>query len=271
MTMDLSVIIVNFNTADLTQACIESILASGSKLTIEIIVVDNGSSQKLKLSKSADLRLLANTSNLGFAKANNQGIKIARGEYLLLLNSDTKVKPKALDHLVGFARANPDAGVVGAKLLNLDGSVQASCLRLPTLARTLKHYWLGQKGLLDKYVPKPQVASQVEAVVGAAFLITPAALDKIRSLDERYFMYYEDLEYCKQVKKIGLKVYYLPTAQIIHYHGASGKNLASDVNQWRRLIVSSKIYHGSFAHYLIYLLTWTHQKVSTIWKRYLFS
>jgi len=99
------------------------------------------------------------------------------------------------------------------------------------------------------------------AVVGAAFLITPEAISRIGVLDERYFMYFEDLDYCRRVKKAGLKTYYLPEAEFTHLHGESGKGLSSSENQWRRLVPSSQIYHGILIHYLIILIMWTSQKV----------
>lgn len=269
--MELSIIIVNYNTKNLTLECIDSIYRYPPKGDYEVIVVDNGSSdggvaafRKLK-TLNPKLKIIENNENVGFAKANNQGIKIAKGEYLLLLNSDTKVTKGAIEEMVKFARVSPDAGAVAAKLLNPDGSVQASVFRFPTIWRAIRQYWLGQKGLLDKLAPADDMPIGVESAVMAAFLITPAARQKAGLLDEKYFFYFEDFDYCRRLATVDLKVYYLPNAKIYHYHGASGKNLADGANQWRRLIPSSKIYHGLVGHYIFNFILWSAQK----WKKLL--
>ena len=270
-SMDLSIIIVSYNTKSLTLACLNSIFGEGSDLAYEVIVVDNGSKDgsvealtNLKESQNQKLKLLENKENLGFSKANNQGIKIAKGNYILLLNSDTEIISGALDKLVAFANNTPDAGVIGAKLLNPNGSTQPSCLNLPSLSLAVREYFLGEKGLTSKFFPQTKQASPVDAVVGAAFLITQQAIRKVGLLDERYFFYFEDLDYCRKVKKSGLKTYYLPDATVIHYHGASGKS-EGEKQQTNKLIASSKVYHGMVGYYLYTLVLWLGQK----WQRFL--
>lgn len=263
--MEISVIIVSFNTKKLTLATIESLYKEASDLDFEIIAIDNnsqdGSVEMLRrCSKNSNFKLIENDKNMGFAFANNQGIKIAKGKYIFLLNSDTVVKKGALQKLLAFAKKHFDAGVVGPKLLNADGSVQPSVLRFPTIINAIKEYWFGQKWLFEKYAPKANRPVEVDSAVGAAFLITPEALKKVGKLDEKYFFYFEDIDYCKRTKEAGLKVYYLPDAEIIHYHGASGKKVADVSNQWRRLIPSSKLYHGVIKHYLLFLIMWLGQK-----------
>lgn len=261
---DLSIIIVNWNTKDLVLKCVESIKAIRPKVSYEIIVVDNASSEVLP--ESQDYKLLVNSENLGFAKACNIGINAAIGSFVLLLNSDTIVKTNALDDLVTFAKEKDDAGVVGAKLLNIDSTTQGSVTNFPNFSNAIKQYWFGQKKAFELYVPFGEEPREVEAVVGAAFLITPKALKKVGLMNEKYFMYYEDLDYCRRVINKGLKVYYLPKAQIIHYHGASGKKVVKSEFQWRRLIPSSKIYHGAIIHYLITFVIWSGQKWQKIFK-----
>ncbi len=255
MKKTISIIIVNYNTSDLTIDCLSSIAKDKSIPPYEIILIDNastdGSFDKFNELKWKNLVLVRNKENLGFAKAVNQGIKLSRGEYILLLNSDTTVKKGAIKKLIDFARRTKDVGVIVPRLLNADNSIQPSCFNLPSVSRAFKQYFLGQKGLLDKFYPTGKKPTVVESAVGAAFLITPIALKKVGLFDERYFMYFEDLDYCRRVNKKGLKVYYLPDSEIIHLHGQSGKNLASDKDQWKRLIPSSKIYYGTVNHYLI--------------------
>ncbi len=260
MKPDLSIIIVNFNTKDLIKDCVESIRKNCS-LNVEIIVVDNNSQDgSVEAIMKLGVVAIFNKGNFGFAKANNQGIKIAKSEYVFLLNSDTLIKKGSLEKILTFAKAHPDAGVVGPRLFFKDGSLQNSCLRFPTIGNAIKEYWFGEKGLFDKYAPKGKSPVVVDSLVGAAFLMTPAALKKVGGLDERYFFYFEDIDYCRKVKRAGLKVYYLPEAEIIHFEGASGKKIAKPKDQWRRLIPSSKIYHGTLKHYILTLIILIGQK-----------
>jgi GT2 family glycosyltransferase len=260
-----SIIIVNWNTKRLTVNCVRSIISSKPKIPYEIIVSDNGSTDgsvealRQLQRKTSKLHLLKNKANLGFAKGVNSGIRKAKGKYLLLLNSDTKISKGSIDELIHFAERIPGLGVVGSRLINPDKTIQPSVYRLPGLWRTIKQYWFKKK-ILDKYAPKGNSPVEVEAVVGAAFLITLTARKRVGILDERYFMYFEDLEYCRKVRKAGLKVYYLPSAVVIHYHGASGVRVSDQKNQWKRLVKSSKIYHGILKHYLIWFVMWTSQK-----------
>ncbi len=238
--MHLSIIIVDYKTPELVKKCIESIKKTKPKISYEIIVIDNS------------------VDNRGFAKANNIGIKKAKGKYILLLNSDTLVKPEAIDKLYDFARSREeDAGVVVPRLLNPDGSVQASVFRLPTIWRAIKHYYFGQEKLLDKYIPADTV--EIESAVMAAFLITPKALKEVGLLNEKYFLYFEDLDYCRRIAKSRLKIYYLPEAEIIHLHGASG-----GVN--KLLIESAKKYHGIVGYYIYTFILWSGQKLERLFK-----
>jgi len=268
--MEVSIIIINWNTKELVLSCVESVYKSISKLSFEVIVVDNGSQdgsvEALKKLRFKNLKIISNEKNLGFAKANNIGITIAKGKYILLLNSDTEVKKRVIDKMVEFGKGKDDVGVVGAKLLNKDGSLQESVFNLPTLTRVVRQYWFGQKGLLDKLSPKGEQPVEVEAVVGAALLITPRARKEVGILSEKYFMYFEDLDYCRRVRKAGMKVYFLPSAEIYHYHGASGRKIINNGEQWRRLVPSSKAYHGAIQHYLIWYVMWTGQKFGKLVK-----
>ena len=263
--MDISIIVLNYNTKKLTADCINSIYNSKPKINYEVILVDNNSADgsvelfKEKFSKKNNFSLIENTENSGFSKGNNIGIKKAKGRYILLLNSDTIVKNQSIDNLYRFARENENVGVVGAKLLNKDGTTQPSVFRSPTMLRVIKQYWLGERKLLDKYAPGLVSAVSVDAVVGAAFLITPDAIKKVGLLNEKYFMYFEDLDYCRQVRKQGLKVYYLPTSEIIHLHGQSGKKFADNANQWKRLVPSAKMYYGEVGYYVRWFIMRTGQ------------
>ncbi len=269
MNTKLSIVVVNLNTKDLTIGCLRSIQRESKNISFEVLLTDNGSNDGSvealkKLQKEVYWRnkitLIFNETNTGYAKANNQGIKAAKGEYVLLLNNDTVVHKDALQNLLTFAENTVDAGVIGSKLLNIDGSLQSSCYHFPTITNAIREYIFGQKGLFEKFAPKVNNPVNVDSVVGAAFLITPKALEKVGVLDERYFAYFEDIDYCRQVWKQGLKVYYLPNSVITHYHGATFKKLADDGQRWKKLIPSSITYHGFIKHYILYVILWTGQK-----------
>ena len=260
--VELSIIIVNYNTADLVVSLITSIFKSKLKTSYEIIVVDNGSNddllekiKKINLGKSKkeQVKVIENEQNLGFAKANNIGIARARGEYVLLLNSDTIVKEGSIDKLVSFAKERSDCGVVVPRLLNKDDSIQASVFQFPTIWRAVSQYWFGEKGVLNKYYPLGEEPTIVPVAVMAAFLITPKARERVSRLNEKYFMYFEDFDYCRNLEKYNLKIYYLPTAEVIHFHGASG-----GVNE--NLIESAKKYHGFINYYIFTFILWSGQK-----------
>jgi GT2 family glycosyltransferase len=225
------------------------------------MVVDNASSDgSVEMVKKdfPQVKLIANKENVGFAKANNQGLKKIKSEYILLLNPDTRVKPGSLEKLIKFVREHPQAGIVGARLINPDGSAQPSVYHFPTLWRAIREYWFGQKGVYEKYAPQIKKPIEVEAVTGAAMLVTRKTIKKIGLLDERYFMYFEDLDYCQRVRDAGLKVYYLPQVEILHHHGRSAAKAGSKAYQY--LVQSSKIYNGLAKYYLLFSILWLGQK-----------
>lgn len=268
---ELSVVIVNYNTGALLARCIGSVVRAAPKA--EAVLLDNASTdgsmaaiQNFQFS-IFNFKTIRNKKNFGFARAVNQGIKRAKGEYILLLNPDAVVKPGAIQKMLEFTKRTEDCGAIAPRLLNPDGTVQASVMHFPTPWRAVAEFWFGVKNTYSKYVPSGGDPRQVEAAVMAALLITPAARKKVGLLDEKYFMYYEDLDYCKRLRKAGLKVYYLPSAEVIHYHGVSGRSLAAQENQWRRLIPSSKIYHGVLMHRLINFVIWSGQKWQKLLQR----
>ena len=259
-SINLSIIIVNYNTGKLVKTCVEKILQNTKDLSVpnsEIIIVDNASTvepiDETWIPTTKSVTLIKNRENIGYAKANNQALRIARGKHYLLLNSDTEIKSGSFSDLLQFAEKSPDAGVVGTKLVLPSGEVQTSVFRFPTIWRAFQEFLLKQKNKYSPFVPPGTHPVAVEAVVGAVFLITNKAKEKVGFLDERYFKYFEDLDYCKRVNSAGLKVYYLPTVEFLHQHGASGRELANAENQWRRLIPASITYHGWLKHTII---TW---------------
>lgn len=260
--INISVIIVSFNTKKLLRKCLASIekMETGD-WRLETIVIDNASfdgSPEMIKKEFSQVKLIANKKNQGFAKANNQALQQAQGEYCLLLNSDTEVKSESLEKLIEFAQNHPEAGVIGARLLNPDGSIQPSAYHFPTLWRAINEYWLDKKGEYEKYAPAGIKPIEVEAVTGAAMLIPKRTIKKICLLDERYFMYFEDLDYCQRVRQVGLNVYYLPKAEILHHHGKSASKVGAKAFQY--LNQSSKIYNGILKYWLLTVIIWIGQK-----------
>ncbi len=232
---DLSVIIVNWNVRDLLQRCLQSVFASPFAGHLEVIVVDNAStdgSVEMVRAEFPQVRLVANAENRGFPAANNQGLALARGRYVLLLNPDTEVLSDALQTMVAFADGHPDVGVVGPKLLNPDGSVQSSRRRFPTFATALwESTWLqpyAPRRLLKRYyaLDRPDDEIQdVDWVTGAALMARREAVEQVGPLDEGFFMYSEELDWCRRFRGVGWRAVYLPTAQIVHYVGKSSEQV----------------------------------------------
>lgn len=262
-----SILIVSYNTKNFIIPCIQSIERFAPKGT-EVIVVDNsstdGSLEELKAQSAKlktttqELKLIENSKNLGYAKAVNLGIKASSGEYIFILNPDTKLTKDTIDKLLEYALLRKNLGIIAPKLLNPDGSLQASCFNEPTLFGAIKEYFFGIKGTFEKYAPKGDKPVEVDAVVGAAMFIPRTVVDKVGMFDERYFMYFEDLDYCRRVRHAGFAVCYLPKSKVIHAHGGVTKTVREKARQW--LIESSIVYHGAIGHTLLTTILWLGQK-----------
>ncbi len=261
MKFRLSIIIPTWNTSTTTLKCVQSLKKYLKNFSYEIIIVDNASTDKTEeiFKKEKGIVYIKNKTNLGFGKANNIGAKKAKGEYLFFLNSDMIAIDDSLVDMFEYLKNNPKIGLIGPKFLNTDKTPQGSIFPPQTALNAFKEYWLMQK-TYSKYFPKTNKPTEVYSLSGGAMLIPKKIFKEVGGWDKRYFMYFEDLELCRQLRKHGYKIYYFPRCQFIHRHGASGKKLADSQNQWRRLIPSSKIYHGTFNHYLLNFIIWSGQK-----------
>lgn len=231
--MDLSIVIINWNTRDLLAGCLRSIYETANDLAFEVFVVDNASadgSAAMVRERFPQVHLIENRENVGFARANNQAIQQATGRYVLLLNSDTEVKSGALAALLNFMEAHPQAGAAGPYLLNADGSLQPSCypmltpwrefwrlLFLAPLARRAAY----PMGRWDAHIPR-----EVEVLKGACLLLRRAALEQVGLLDERYFIYTEEVDLCYRLARTGWKLYWVPQARVTHYGEGSTRQVA---------------------------------------------
>jgi len=255
--VDLSIVIVSWNVCELLRRCLRSILDAG--YSMETIVVDNGStdgSVEMVRAEFPAVRLIANAKNPGFAAANNQGISVARGRHVLILNPDTEVVGDALAKMVTFADEHPDVGVVGPQLLNPDGSVQSSRRRFPTLATAFfESTWFqpyAPRRLLERYYVLDQpdgVAQDVDWVKGAALMARREAIERVGPMDEGFFMYSEELEWCRRFRQADWRVVYVPTAQVIHYEGKSSEQVlpARHIHFQTSKVRYFRQYHGRTA------------------------
>ena len=258
---DLSVIIVNWNVRDLLRRCLRSLYSSATEsgLAVQVIVVDNGSTDgSVEMVRSAfpAVHLIVNRDNRGFPAANNQGLAVAQGRYSLILNPDTEIVGDALATMVAFADAHPDVGIVGPQLLNPDGTVQSSRRRFPTLATAFfESTWLqryGPRRILEHYyvLDRPDDRAQdVDWLYGAAFMARREAVAQVGLLDEGYFMYSEELDWCRRFRDAGWRVVYLPTAQVIHYGGKSSEQViaARHIHFQTSKVRYFRKYHGRMA------------------------
>lgn len=237
--VDISVIIVSWNVADYLRHCLDSLRAEAARHaspSIEVVVVDNDSTDgTVEMARDAfpEARLIVNSVNVGFTRANNQGISVASGRFILLLNPDTEVLPGAMEAMVAYLDAHPQVGSLGPELLNSDGSHQSSRRRFPTLATafvesTILQSYLPNSRLLKRYYCLDLPAGQTQEVdwlVGACLIVRREAVENVGLLDEGYFMYSEELDWCYRIKKAGWKVVYLPEARVVHHYARSSSQV----------------------------------------------
>lgn len=243
--MDISIIIVNYNTKELLNQTIQSVINTTNNINYEILVVDNNSTDgsvnmlKNTYSNNSVVKPIYNSDNVGFSKANNKAMKAAKGKYILLLNSDTKVLEKCIEKSFEYMKSDHTIGALGCKLILGDGTLDHACKRgFPSPSASL-YYMLK----LDKLFPKVKKFGQykmsylskdtigeVDALTGAFMMVRHDAIEKIGFLDEEFFMYGEDLDWCYRIKEAGYKIMYYPEATTIHFKGQSSKK-----KKWKTL------------------------------------
>jgi len=232
----LSIVIVNWNTETQLRDCLTSIAESAGNGPTEVIVVDNCSADRsceMCGNEFPGVRLIANECNVGFVRANNTAIRVSSGDFVMLLNPDTQVRPGTVNRMIDFMRDNPSVGVVGPKIIEPNGETQGSARRFPSL-RTA---FLGRTSFLRKLFGSSDAAAdeipclthssndalEVDWVNGACMLVRKTAIEQAGLLDEKFFMYWEDADWCFRIKKSGWKVFWLPTAEILHLTGEASR------------------------------------------------
>lgn len=272
---DLSIVIVSYNTKKLLSSCINSIIKKTQDLEYEIIVVDNastdGSREYLKdLPESKkNINGILNSSNVGFSKANNQGLGKTNSRYVLFLNSDTLISDNVLAKMVDFMDRNPKVGVSTCKLVNKDGSVQATGGYFPTLPRVFAWmFFLDDLPLVGRAIKSfhPHTPDffpnnlnylrkhELDWVTGAFLFTKREILNKIGGWDESYFMYVEEVDLCYRIKKQGWEVLYLPESSIIHYGGASSQKEFPVLSEYEGLKKFYKKHYPSWQHFALRVL-----------------
>jgi len=235
----LSIIIVNWNTRDITRNCLRSVREKVAGINCEVIVVDNASSDasvEMIRAEFPEAHLIVNDENLGFGRANNQGMRVARGRYFLLLNSDTLVIDDSIQRLVSFMERDPGIGIAGCKLLFEDLTLQGSCSRFPSIKIALvedlmlyKFLSRRRQGelLLNGYWAHDRTRD-VDAVWGAAMLVRREVFEQTAGFDEKIFMYGEDLDWCMRVRDKGWRITFAHDCRIVHLNHKSAEIMYGD-------------------------------------------
>lgn len=236
--MDVSIVIVNYNTEKLLDECIQSIKRE-TNITFEIIVVDNAStdtSPNMVRTKHPDVQLIENSENVGFARANNQGFALARGRYFFMLNPDTIILDGAIDRLFQFMERYPDVSICGPRNIDGQGALIYNCDHFPSLWNTFCEY----SNLCNRYpsisifrrarmrdwdYSKPR---EVDKIMGATLFFRAGLYQELGGLDPNYFMYFEETDFCYRARQAGKKVIFLPHITILHYGGKSAENQSQE-------------------------------------------
>ncbi len=248
----ISVVIVTYNSQDTIKSCLDSVLRDDTSK--EVIVADNNSkddTSKILMSYKDRIIFFQNNSNLGFSKANNMAAKEAKGEYLLFLNPDTRfLEEGTLDGLIKLLSENEHYGLIAPKLVLPNGDIQKTVRNLPTIWKAIEEFWLGKEGAFEFFQPQRGELVEVESVVGACILIKSEVFRMVGGFNEKYFLYFEDLELCKDIRKSGLKIGYVGDILVQHVVGVSGRKS----NTEKLSLLSARIYFGTWKFAIIQLI-----------------
>lgn len=253
-----SIIILSYNTKELLRECLKSLYKNLTEIDFEVIVVDNASTdgtveeiQKLKVNSqncSSKVKIIQNDKNCGFSKGNNIGVKKAKGEYLLFLNSDTEIQDSGLAGMVEFLKSHTGVGILGGRLKNMNGSLQKSAGRFYTLFNVFLMLFGGEKiGMLRL---SPSGVKQVDWVSGAFMLIRRELFEKLKGFDEHFFMYMEDMEICFRAKKFGFDTYFYPNVSVLHKELGSSNRAFAIVHIYEGLLYFYKKHKSEFEYQL---------------------
>lgn len=263
--MRISTIVVNWNTRQLLSECLDSIASTCSTEEMEVWVVDNAStdgSAAMVEQSFPQVNLISSKENLGFGRANNLALPHTSGEYLLLLNPDTVVKPEAVSVLLRYLQEHSRVGAVGPRIFSTDGIVQRSVHPTPTLLREVWRLFH-----LDRIFPFSQYPARcfrvtssrpVDVIMGSCMLIRRAVVDRVGLFDEQFFVYSEEVDLCERIRRAGWEIHYVPDSNIVH-HGAQSTNQVADamfVELYRNKVRFFRKYYGEARTCLYKILLW---------------
>ena len=267
--IDVSILIVNWNTRQLLQDCLHSIIQTTQNTAYEIIVIDNASeddSVQMVREMFADVRLIVNDENRGFSAANNQGMAVAKGPYVLLLNSDTIVLEGAIEKTLAFARQTDKAAVVGCRVLNPDKTLQPTCFRFPSVLNLfLSTTYLYKMFPRSRFFGRERMTfwdrddvRQVDAVTGCFMLVRRDAIEQVGVMDENFYFYGEETDWCFRFKQAGWRCLFTPDAEIIHLGGQSSQKVRtqSDMQLRASLLQFMKKHRSRPAYWVSCCLVW---------------
>lgn len=266
---DVSVIIVSWRVKELLRSCLASVFKQTNNIKIEVIVIDNASDDgtlEMVTQEYPQVHLIVNNNNAGFAKANNQGIRKSNGNYILLLNPDTEITDSAIEKTFEFMKNQKDAGIAGCRIYYPNGSDQKSVRRFPTVGSMslvlLKlHHVIKFSNVLREYFGEYIDYSKTQAVdqvMGAYFFIRSEVIEKIGLLDEGFYIWFEEVDFCYRASREGWKTYYHSESKIIHHHGQSFKQVLSFNKQRifnKSLMRYARKHFSTIGYWLIAFLT----------------
>lgn len=272
--VDVSVLVVNYNTAHLLADMWASLMAARDRLSLQVVLVDNASRddsvRRLREEPAyRDVALIENPTNVGFGRANNQAVPLATGRYLLLLNTDAFVSPDTLRKTVDYLDAHPDVGLLGVKLVGRDGELQPSCRYFPTpwnvfLARTGLARLFPRVRMVDDFSWDHASPRECDWVPGCYLLVRREVVEQVGLFDPRYFLYYEEVDFCRRAREAGWKLVFYPHTQVVHLGGESAKSdapLTSAGRQISALQIESELlyfrkHHGLAGLAVYVVLSW---------------
>jgi len=253
----LSILLLSWNVRDLLRTCLAHLPLARPE--VEIIVVDSAStdgSAEMVRDEFPQVQLIASSENLGYSRGNNLGLRAAAGRYLFILNPDTEIVGDAVAQMLAYLEAHPRVGVLGPQLISPDQTVQSTRRRFPTLATAFfESTWfqsLAPRRWLDDYYARDlpdEAVAEVDWVIGAALCVRREAYEQVGGLDENFFMYSEELDWCRRLKAAGWKVVYFPPAQVIHHEGRSSEQVpaATHIRFNSSKVRYFRKYHGPLA------------------------
>lgn len=281
--INLSIITVTYNSESSIKKYLETLIKNLPEES-EVILIDNASNdntvENIRSFNDKRLKFFPNSKNLGFSKANNLGVRKSQGKYLLFLNPDIEVVDNALKKLLQTKLDYPDAFLLIPKLISKEGRVQANVRKLPTLKAAFNEYFKGKENSYQEYVPETEKPVEVECAYGAAMLIENEVFNQIGGFDERYFLYYEDIDLCRKIGKLQKKILYIPNVVFKHIVGGSTSRKSSNMRGFLKVVSffiplekdtrdyyqvqARNIYHGFFISFLITLIIFISQKVKDV-------